>query len=390
MDGTALAGGLSGPDRHAPDDFVIAPATRADDPELRRLLRENPMGGSVRISLEREPDAFLAASVEGDPYTAVVIREAAGGRLVGMGSRAVMDVFVNGRPCRAGYLGQLRLVPDARRSRRLLARGYRAIRRLRAPDELPYDFTSILAENHAALRLLGRGLPGLPTYRPLERFVSVLIPCRPERRPRTPSALEIVPGSARTLPAIAACLERNARRHQLARRWSLDDLSSEVRCRGLRPEDFRIALHQGVVVGCAALWNQSGFKQVVVRGYAPPLRRWRPLVNGLAGILGTPRLPDPGEAMPHAYLSHVAVDGDEAGVFAALLAEVRAEAARRGLPGLVAGFAARHPLLSVLRRCRGRREYESLLHVVHWEDGRAEAEALNDDGRIPHLEVALL
>jgi hypothetical protein len=34
-----------------------------DDAGVRVLLREQPMGGIVRVSLEREPDASLAASV---------------------------------------------------------------------------------------------------------------------------------------------------------------------------------------------------------------------------------------------------------------------------------------------------------------------------------------
>src|SRR4051794_19024058 len=35
-------------------------ATPADDAEIRRVLRENPMPGAIRLSLEREPDAQLA------------------------------------------------------------------------------------------------------------------------------------------------------------------------------------------------------------------------------------------------------------------------------------------------------------------------------------------
>src|SRR4051812_34220400 len=34
-------------------------ANQADDFEIRRLLRENPMPGKISISLEREPDYFI-------------------------------------------------------------------------------------------------------------------------------------------------------------------------------------------------------------------------------------------------------------------------------------------------------------------------------------------
>ena len=102
--------------------------------------------------------------------------------------------------------------------------------------------------------------------------------------------------------------------------------------------------------GCLALWDQSGFKQMVVRGYAPRLARWRRWINRLSPLLGTPRLPDPGSLLPHAWISHVAVDGDDPGVFQALIEAAYAEARSRGYVYLVTGFATRHPWLPWLRR----------------------------------------
>ena len=79
----------------------MEPATPEDDPELRRLLRDNPMDGEIRVSLEREPNAFLAAAVEGEPHRTIVARLPGGG-IAGMGSRSVWNAFVNGEPHRLG------------------------------------------------------------------------------------------------------------------------------------------------------------------------------------------------------------------------------------------------------------------------------------------------
>ncbi len=370
--------------RLSAEPAVVAELARpSDEPELRRLLRDNPMDGTIRLSLEREPDAFLAASVEGRPHATVVLRDTRSGRIVGMGSRAVMSVFVNGAPRRVGYLGQLRLERGAR-GRHLLIRGFERVRALRAAGEEPYDLTAIVADNARARRLLGAGLPGLPSYRPLSPFVTRVLPTWPA--PRAVSGIE--PAGPARLAEAAACLERNGPRFQMARRWTAADLASEERCRGLSASDVFLAFRGGRVAGCAALWDQRAFKQVVVRGYARPLARARPWINGLARILGTPRLPAPGAPLAQAYLSHLAVDGDDPVIFARLLLAVLAEGGRRGLAYVVAGFAESHPLLAVARRLRRAREYASLLHVVHWEEGRAAVEGL--DGRVPHVEVALL
>ncbi len=61
-------------------------ATPADDPEIQRLLRDNPMDGEIRVSLEREPNALLAAAVEEEPHHTVVAREAETGRSWGWGA----------------------------------------------------------------------------------------------------------------------------------------------------------------------------------------------------------------------------------------------------------------------------------------------------------------
>jgi len=72
-----LTRGVCGRDRADGVRFELA--TPADDAEVRRLLRENPMPGRVSISLEREPDAGLAAEVESDVHHTVVARDPATG-----------------------------------------------------------------------------------------------------------------------------------------------------------------------------------------------------------------------------------------------------------------------------------------------------------------------
>ena len=38
-------------------------ATSADDADLRRMLRENPMPGAISVSFEREPNYFIGTKV---------------------------------------------------------------------------------------------------------------------------------------------------------------------------------------------------------------------------------------------------------------------------------------------------------------------------------------
>jgi len=382
--------------RAAGSRLTVELAGPQDDPEIRRLLRDNPMDGTIQVSLEREPDAFLAAGVEGDAHSTVVARDPETGRIVGMGTRCVWSAFVNGEPCRLGYLSQLRVDRAARGRRRLLAAGYAALRDLRGPGEAPFDLTSIIADNETARRLLGGAVPGLPRYRELAGFVTLVVPVgrkvqQGQQGRQGQQGLKIEAGVAERMVEVADCLQRNRRRYQAAPFFTAEELLSPERSRGLAPGDFRLAVRDGRVVGCLALWDQSGFKQVVVRGYAPRLARWRPWINRFSSVLGTPRLPDPGERLPHAYISHIAVDGDDPEIFKALVESAYAEARAQGYVYVVIGLAAGHPWLPWLERRFRPRRYESVLYTVDWGEGAAATAAINAlDGRLPHVEAALL
>jgi len=55
---------------------------------------------------------------------------------------------------------------------------------------------------------------------------------------------------------------------------------------------------------------------------------------------------------------------------------------------VLTGLATRHPLAAELVRRYRHREYRALLHLVHWPDGAAAAQALAP--RLPHPEIALM
>jgi hypothetical protein len=370
--------------------YTVGLADAADEPGIRALLRV-PMDGAIRVALEREPDSCLAAAIEGDRHHTMVVR-AGGGRVVAMGSRAVRTVWLDGAPARLGYLSQLRRdaalegIPT-----RVLRLGYATLAGTRQPDELPYDLTSIVADNRPARRLLERGLPGIPPYRPLGELVTCMVPTggvmalRPWRLP------PVSPGGGRLLE-VGACLARNLSRHQLAPVWAAHDLAGGARCRGLAAGDV-LVVHDpvygpgGDVRGCAAIWDQRAFKQTRVRGYSPGLGRVRPVLNPLFRLAGRPPLPPAGATVAMAYLSHVAVDGDDPETFLALVARARRIARGRGVDWLVTGFMAGHPLLGPLLRAARPRTYRAILYAVGWTPD-SPPPAL--DGRRLHVEVATL
>ena len=371
----------------------FALATPADDPEVRRLLRENPMPGRVSISLEREPDARLAAAIEGDVHHTIVARDVDGGRIVAMGSVSVRDRYLNGQRTRVGYLGQLRLDRNHRSRMSIVRGGYALLRELHASVGSPLCFTSIASDNAAARRLLERGLPGMPTYRPLWELVTIVFRRRRNGEFRKVTSrvrpglrntgLSLRHGSPELISEIHALLNHANAGMQLAPAWTLTELHS------LPPSHLRILSERDRRIACAAMWDQRAFKQAVVRGYPTALTLARVPINLLAPLTRLPRLPAIGHPLAHAFASHLSTPPDRPDLIEPLLRSLHGSAHTLGIDSFTVGFDARDPRLAIVRRAFGGLEYRTQLYLVHWPDGATAADAV-DRTRIVAPEVALL
>ncbi len=363
-------------------------ATPEHDAPLRRLLRENAMPGSISLTMEREPNFFAAAGVEGPEHQTIVAVE--NDRVVAAGNISARQRFINGQAMRVGYLGALRLDASCRGHASILRRGYEAFRKLHEQLGPPIYLTSIVADNLSARRFLEKGLSGMPTYRFLGEFVTLIIPragrfdlLRPmpsAGRKLREQGVQIVHGAKERSAVIEELLNRDHQRYQFAPVWSAGEL---------HPDSFQIAYAaDGRPLACAAIWDQRSVKQIVVRGYSGHLRWAKPLVNLAAAFLGSPRLPRIGMPMSHAFLSHLAFPVDQPQVAAWLIHLLRGLAHSRSIDYLVLGFDSRDPRFLYLRRIFRSREYVSRIYVVHWEDGAPLAQSL--DGRLLGPEVATL
>jgi hypothetical protein len=225
----------------------------------------------------------------------------------------------------------------------------------------------------------------MPRYELLTGFTTLLIPTRRMAWPRRPQRPRRAPGlvlresDPEHLAALVAFLDEHGRRHPFAPVWTAEDIRN-LFLAGLWIDDFVLALRDDQIVGAAALWDQRRLKQAVVRGYAPSLADWRPLINAASRLLGTPRLPAVGESLSIAFVSHLTLKHDSGAMLADLIQRLRTTAAARDIEWLAAGFADHDARLQSVRdrfRCRA---YASRLYLVDWEDRPGPEGAFNGLG----------
>jgi hypothetical protein len=362
--------------------FEYSLATGADDRDLRELLSQIAMPGSITLAFLREPSFFLAEQAGSMASQVLLCRDRMLGRLVGMGSRSFRSVYIDGSPATIGYLSMLRGNSHARGNMGL-ARGYQYLKELHADGAVPYYFTTILDENSEAMRLLTSGRGGLPIYQPAARLVTYLLPLTRRRRGAFARAAVSSPGQD-DLPQAVAFLQEWNSRYQFAPVYTLQDMRGQsTLLPGFSWEDLYVYHQDGRVLGTLGVWDQQSFKQTVVTDYSRKMQAIRPVYNLYASMLGTPRLPPAGA---HIKVLYTAFASGEKSVFAELLRQVCDDWSGRGYDYLSVGFCVDHECSSIAARYATQR-IASTLYVVYWAENSV---SLPLEGRPVHLEIATL
>jgi hypothetical protein len=225
-----------------------------------------------------------------------------------------------------------------------------------------------------------RALPGMPAYEFLGEFVTALIPVIGGKGTSEHN-------SQATIAELTDFINAENQLRQFAPHLTNEELRA-LSGLGLQQSDFLIRREGGRIAGCAALWDQRSFKQTLIRGYAPWLNRFRPVINTFNRVNGQPQLPEPGAILSSAFACHLSARPCRSNLFANLIRSLGQEASRRGLQFLTLGLAANDPRLSDVRRQFCFREYRSRIYVVRWQRIGGAAKEL--DARVLGPEVALL
>lgn len=334
-------------------DVTYHVATAADEADIRRLLRENPIGGRYVMSLEREPNGLAGTGLPEERKTIILARDGRTGVAVGLCERITRPAFFKGKRCLLPYLGALRIAASHRHRIAILKGGFRAVHEhAMQSDEVPFALTSIAADNTRA-RILTAGIKGLPRYTRISEYKTlVLLP----RRGRVDGRIRRT--SDGDMPRIAAFLQAELSRYQFAPVWD------EVALQLIGSAQILVYQTNDAVEGCVAVWNQSSFKQTVARGYPPLIAVTRPLINAIAPLTGKPRLPAIGQSLPLVYLSAFAASSHRPEAAIALVGAARDLAAQRGAGAAVLGMDSRHPCGHVIRKTFPAIEYRTELFCV--------------------------
>jgi hypothetical protein len=321
-------------------------ATQDDDDALRSLLRENDMPAWVNISLEREPSFFAGKNPVTQEF-AVIARS--NNALVGMYTYAIQQVYCNEHASSLGYLGGLRVHKSYRNQLRVLKGGFASIDYLMPPSKNTFYFTSVGSENVKARRLLEAGVSGLPKYLLAGEIVTF--------------ALSITQGKASTngwrvlteedIPAVLAFHAQQAIQYQFS------PVLNEHIIRYIGLNNFWIHYDNGIEA-CAAIWDQSAYKQIVARQYRFPIDVLRPLYNIYARFTKRPCLPAVGTQISCCYFAYAAFSNNVLHKGLELIKDLLRYCYTESA---IIGFHANHPMIKICQSLNAL-SYKTRIYVV--------------------------
>lgn len=346
---------------------TVSLANPSDEAEIRRLLWATPMCGIVDLVFAREPDYFALGNTQGELVQTLVARRH--NKIVGLATRAIRRVKVNGIALDTGYLADFRLHPGVRGGY-ILAKGYKLFQHLHADQRASIYTALVVDDNRLAMSTLLSGRANFPACHDLGRVFTPLILVNRYRGAR----VELEAGCTISLPDIVEVLNRDER--QFAPVYSVSDFTSD-RFPGFDIDDFLVLRRHGEIVGVAGLWVQTGVRQTVALSYTGVKKVLLPLVNRFFGL----GLPAPGTPFKSAYMAFVQTEG--ADDYEQLVRACLHKARKRGITHLVAGLHERDPRSHILKKFSAI-PFAGRMFAIK-EQGQIEL-----DDRIPFMEPATL
>ena len=279
------------------------------------------MSGELVLSTRRDPDFFALYEMQRGVAECWVYES--GGRPSGLGTILVREGWNEGRPARVGYLGDLRSGFRTSRERGLL-RVYGdllddAVRR----HGCELFVTAVLASNTAAIHALVRrraARAAQPRYHLMRRFSMASIQFTRAVRPRG-DRYRVRVATAADVPAIVALLDRDHRARPFGYRYDQGEFEHRLECwPGMSLGRTYVAWDaSGQLVGVTSAWDPAAVKRYRVVAYRGSMRWMKLAFNATCGVLGYPRLPEPGHDFRCLYLCNTSIQGERPDVLRALL-----------------------------------------------------------------------
>ena len=275
----------------------IREATPADNDALIDLCHNAPMKGVVEAYIDRAPDFFQFARLQGLENRIWLAEKK--GRVLGCIAQAKRRALYRGKHVNLIYGGDLKVHPDGRGkrlgevlTRQVIEFGY----------ENGFDMAEgvIIHGNTRAIDILDRIFERLRWVKAGDVLLYQVLPYKTYRQVNGYHVRAAGPEDA---DAIIEVLRRTYRDYACApvfdRQWFDHETGlSETFAIG----NFKVAEQNGKIVAVAAFWDQETMRRTVVLRFNSAAKLLVPMLRTARPLFGFPKPPKPGDSLRYEYL----------------------------------------------------------------------------------------
>ena len=346
-------------------EYYFRVAEPQDNSPILSFIRNFPSDGNMQIAMDLSPNVFCAKEVEGK--SAIIICEhTPSKKIVGMGQISQKECFINGEktPRYLGYMSGLRSIPEVKGST-LLARAYKFTEEIQKNFDSSLFLTTILEENHHAIKTIASNRANLPKYNDWGRLHTLMIKMGANSW-KNDQAFSVTKATVNNIPQIIELIGEASRNRQFMSFYSPSDfLSTTGLLRDLDISSFYL------------IWRGQ---------YSSFFKIFTTAVNIASSFSRYPRFPSENEIIDYRFLTSLAVVDNDSALETLLHAIWQDHNKILPAPLLMIALHERDPLLKTFKHYP-HFDLKSRLYVVHSRQHENDYLALQKD-LIPTVEVA--
>lgn len=290
-------------------------ASPEDGKEILRILESSSAKGSIELLYTRRPDAYESYMKE--PGEAHVFVSKNGERTVGTCAELIREVYIGGEVCRAAYICGFKKDSDYNGG---VGFGVRSIRSL-CRDGIDFYCCSVIADNSDAQRKFEK-CSRLISMKPFAEYRTYIL--NPKVKVKVPAhTLTFRQAEERDTAELIDFLNKEGKRKDL-----FPVVRSLGQFHGLSYRNFYLLIKDGRIVAAAALWNQTEYKQYVVKKYRR-LMKFARIANPLLSLIGYIRLPREDSPLDFPMLSFFVSEDDSEEYYRVFLNEIKREIGKK-------------------------------------------------------------
>lgn len=289
-------------------------ASPSDGKEILRILESSAAKGSIELIYTRRPDAYDSYMKESGEARVFVSKE--GERTVGTCAEIIREVYIGGKIRKAAYVCGLKKDTDFEGG---VGFGVRLLRDF-CREDIDFYYCSVVAENAEARKMFEKSRR-IISMTPMTAYKTYIL--NPKVRVKAPEhSYTFRRATEADRPGLLDFLNTEGKKRDM-----FPVVRSIEQFCGLRVEDFYLLTNENCILAAAALWNQTAYKQYVVKKYRGIMKAARP-ANPLLSALGYIRLPKEDQPLDFPMLSFFITKNDNEDYYRILLREIKNEIAK--------------------------------------------------------------